>query len=177
MPFAQLVPILCTVKDPYATSPMPFLPTGTPIGPKTTPLVYSLYGDLARTVNTTILGDRQDLVQILARVKEVLPDSLVLDRALPVSVSPAWKDASVHVFKATGAEGPVSFRAAFYARGPWHGVCLIKCLCAVLHSTVDSKGNWWYTSREHEDSSTASFRSLQQTRSADGRSHHVPSPV
>jgi hypothetical protein len=63
---------------------------------------------MAMKVDTKGFGQRQNLVEVLARVKEVLPDSIVLDRALPVSVSPAWKDASVHVFQATGAEGPVS---------------------------------------------------------------------
>jgi hypothetical protein len=82
--------------------------TGDPIGPNTTPLLYSLYGSIAQKVDTTRFGNRQHLVEVVARVKEVLADSIVLDRALPVSITPGWKDASVHTFAVTGAEGPVS---------------------------------------------------------------------
>jgi hypothetical protein len=71
-------------------------------------LLYGLYGDLAQKVDTTTFGNRQHMVEVVARVKEVLADSIILDKALPVSVSPGWKDASVHVFSPTGATGPVS---------------------------------------------------------------------
>jgi hypothetical protein len=82
--------------------------TGIPISPTATPLLHYLYGDIALKVDTKGYGDRRNLVEVVARVKKVMPDSIVLDRALPVSVSPGWNNASVHVFQVTGAEGPVS---------------------------------------------------------------------
>jgi hypothetical protein len=78
-------------------------------------------------VDTTKFGVRGHLVQVVARVKEVLADSIVLDRALPVSVSPGWKDASVHAYKVTGAEGPVSL--VFGARDWQLPVCFQGQCC------------------------------------------------
>jgi len=98
---------------------------GTPVGPNTTPLLYSLLGDVAQKVDTTTFGNRTHLVDVVARVRDVLADSIVLDRALPVSVSPGWKDAYVHAFTVTGAEGPVGmgWRPRRFTSGCARSVC------------------------------------------------------
>lgn len=83
---------------------------GANAGPQTTPLLYYLYGPLTTRVDTSgLIGIRnsKDVINLVAQVTEVWDTFIVLDRRMPVTLSPRWRDVGVHRVTATGVEGQV----------------------------------------------------------------------